>query len=250
MFTPLNWTSDLPNSYAYVEAKWTIHDAGEYSVYAYPEFIYCSQWKPMKFPWNKASVQGVPFKLIVNPNEGALSNSEGYGVCSPHDIENGRYLSTDTDSSPSQFANMFVDSQREFLWAPYKCKVPPRSIAEAIDAIPSAKHIVFIGDSTTRGPFCAGVWEHLHGTVENGVCDYKNMPKKYWEMKKGHKFTLKVFEIDEDRHEERNISFSFLWLANNFSIVVPTLLSLTDPPPTHVIFNMGTYTRFLKGLMI
>jgi hypothetical protein len=108
-----------------------------------------------------------------------------------------------------------------------------------------ANHFVFMGDSTTRGPFCAKVYMGVHGTVEGGVCDYltEEGNRRYWDgtdmkMQWGHKFTHKVFEMGDS---ERNVSFSFLWLANNLTDTVTTLLSLTNPAPTHIVFNYGLY---------
>lgn len=238
-FSELNWTYTSPDDFASVNAKWTIHDAGQYLVYAYPQFIYCGKWKEMEFPWEKATVQGTPLTISVIP--GTSATEEGYQVCSANDIDAGRYLSTNPKVSSKEFADMYAGSGRDFVWAPYKCKIPHRTITEAIDLMPPAKHFLFVGDSLTRGGFCARIWESLHGTVQGGVCDYKNSPAEYWDMKWGHKFTHKVFEKDDKRDVERNVSFSYLWVAHNFSTVVPTILTLTDPPPTHVVFNMGLY---------
>jgi hypothetical protein len=104
----------------------------------------------------------------------------------------------------------------------------------------STNHFLFIGDSTMRGPFCAKVWEMLHGTVAGSVCDYRNNSMDYWEMRWGHKFTWKTFK---DEGWNRNVSFSFLWLPREFSAIEEVLLSLKDPAPTHVVFNMGLYVR-------
>ena len=250
-FTAVNWTYSSPDALATLSAKWTIHDEGTYKVYAYPQFVYCGQWDKMDYPWQKASVQGTPFNLIVK--SGKVPADEGYGICSPQDIDNGRYMSTEKGVSPAQFTDMFsnISTSRHFAYAPYKCKIPPRTIREALPLIPDAKHFVFIGDSLTRGGFCTRIWEQLHGDVVGSVCDYKNNGENYWDMKWGHKFTNYVLgskegegevEGDGDLHSEggRNISFSFLWVAHEFSTVVPTLMSL-DPPPTHVVFNMGMY---------
>lgn len=107
--------------------------------------------------------------------------------------------------------------------------------------MPLAKHILFIGDSTTRGPFCVLVWEVLHGTVEGGPCNY-NSPN-YRDEKWHHKFTSKVIDAPEG---PRNVSFSCLWAPTFLAPVTDVLLSLTDPPPTHVVFNVGLYNVFDK----
>jgi hypothetical protein len=240
MFSQLNRTGDTPASQSTLTATWTINDPGEYKVYAYPQFVYCKQWETMDYPWEKASVEGSPFRITVLPAPSPLE--EGYGTCSGGDADNGRYLSTADGIASTEFQDMYAGQGREFVFAPYKCKVPPRTIHQALSSIPSAKHFLFIGDSMTRGGFCTRIWEQLHGSVWGSVCDYKTNSAEYWDMKWGHKFTNVL--LDEDTDHQRNVSFSFLWVAHNFSSVVPTLLSLTDPPPTHVVFNMALYDTF------
>lgn len=241
IFTPLNWTNNSSHEYATVQAKWTIRDPGEYNVYAYPQFVYCEKWKEMEWSWEKAAVQGSPFELTVQRKAPRSGEGKGYGTCISEDIDDGRYLSTNASLSSPQFAAMYEGSGRKFVWAPYKCKIPPRNINQVLDLMPTAKHFLFIGDSQTRGGFCARIWERLHGTVSGSVCDYKNSPEEYWETKWGHKFTSIILEKNEKRLEQRNVSFSYLWVAHNFSDVIPTLLSLRNPPPTHVVFNMALY---------
>jgi hypothetical protein len=188
----------------------------------------------MQFPWFKAAVEGVPFKLKVL--DSPSPEPEGWGTCSPNEIANGRFLSTNASISPREFTDMYQYTEEEFAWAPYTCKIPHRNVSEAVQAIPNAKHFLWIGDSTTRGPFCAKLWEHVHGDVIGSVCDYKSGTTPYWEMKWGHKFTYKLYEFEG---EERNISFSFLWAPDDMKTVLGPLLDLKHPTPTHVIFNMG-----------
>jgi hypothetical protein len=223
-----------PFEYANVTATWTINDPGEYLVYAYPEFSFCGMWGQMQFPWYMAAVQGVPFQMQVIAAPSA--EPEGYGTCSPDDIAHGRFLSTNGSISPKEFTDLYEHTEAQFAWAPYTCKIPHRNVSEAIKAIPTAKHFLWFGDSTSRGPFCAKVWEHVHGDVIDSVCDYKSGTTPYWEMKWGHKFTNKEYDFDG---EKRNISFTFLWTPDNMKTVLAPLLALKDPPPTHVIFNMG-----------
>ena len=162
----------------------------------------------MEYPWTSASVMGAPFRLVVKATT-VKEQQEGYGVCQTHDdIDMGRYLSTNASISSKEFAELYADTGREFVWAPYNCKVPHRTAQEAISALPMANHFVFMGDSTTRGPFCAKVYMGVHGTVEGGVCDYltEEGNKRYWDgtnmkMQWGHKFTHKVFEMGDS---ERN----------------------------------------------
>jgi len=241
-FTSLNWTVNSPHEFATVQATWTIHDPGHYNVYIYPQFVYCDIWQDMEFPWEKAAVQDTPFQLTVQPSPHATTpdTQEGYGTCTTsEEIDHGRYLSTNISSNP-RFTSMYAHSGRHFIWKPYTCNIPVRNIHEALDLIPSAKHFMFLGDSTTRGGFCTRIWQDLHGSVAGSVCDYKTDDGTvYWDLKWGHKFTSVLLEKNDNRQVERNVSFSFLWLADNFTEVGPTLLSLTEPPPSHVVFNMG-----------
>lgn len=157
-FSELNWTYTSPDDFASVNAKWTIHDAGQYLVYAYPQFIYCGKWKEMEFPWEKATVQGTPLTISVIP--GTSATEEGYQVCSANDIDAGRYLSTNPKVSSKEFADMYAGSGRDFVWAPYKCKIPHRTITEAIDLMPPAKHFLFCRRLIDeRGVLCADMGE-------------------------------------------------------------------------------------------
>jgi len=238
---PLNFTEaqrmhNSPYDYGNVTGTWTIRDPGEYMVYAYPEFSICGMWAQMEWPWFKAAVQGVPIKLKVLASTAIDVEPEGYEACSPDEVTNGRFLSTDPSISPSNFTDMYRHTGREFAWAPYTCKIPRRNVSEALKAIPLAKHFVWFGDSTTRGSFCTRVWEHVHGDVVGSVCDYKSGFESYWEMRWGHKSTHKVFEIDG---EQRNVSFSLVWTTHTLDTVLAPLLEYKGPPPTHLIFNMG-----------
>jgi hypothetical protein len=237
-----------PHSWSVVEATWTINDPGEYSVYAYPEFqymrdtqrLYCKLWKEtMTYPWHQAAVQNCPIHLSVKRKPNTYPPEEGYGICSEKDLKTARYLSTNPLDSSKRFAALYENTKRSFIWAPYTCKIPHRSIDQAIAAIPSAKHIVLIGDSTLRGPFCTRIWENLHGTVHDSVCDYKQHNQTYYEQKWGHKFTWREFQDESSQTGRRNVSFSFLWSPVWFyGRGLPELLKM-DPAPTHVVFNMG-----------
>lgn len=218
-------------------ATWTIHDPGQYKVYAYPELAKCTQWMEMRFPWSAAAVKGSPFSLLVNPKSSKImkEHDEGYDVCrNPGDIDVGRYVRTDAAMS-KEFSRLYAETKREYVWAPYKCKIPPRTVQQGVEALPEAKHFVWIGDSTSRGPFCERIWKHIHGSNKGTECDATLMTK---ESQWTSKFTSKVFGSGV---QERNISFSLVWLSNSFSDTARELLSLTNPLPTHIIFNYGLY---------
>jgi hypothetical protein len=223
-------------NFAKVTATWTIHDPGEYLIYAYPEFSYCAQWSAMEWPFFKASVQGTPAPLTVLPSRSP--REEGYGVCATLDqVIDGRYLSTNNSLAPSAFTDLYKEPQREFAWAPYSCKIPPRNnLSEFISSMPSARNVVFMGDSTVRGPFCQKVIRHVHGTIKGTVCDDWDLAghdnTKYHE----HKFTHKVFGMDNGG--TRNVSFTYLWVDQGFQFVKHQLLHM-DPRPTHIVFNVG-----------
>jgi hypothetical protein len=232
LFSHINSIPDI------VVMKWSINDPGEYAVYAYPDFSSCISEEEIK--WNAGSVEGSPLRITVQP--GSRTAEEGYEVCSSQDIGVGRYLST----TSATLSDIFANSSRTFAWAPYKCKIPPRTISQALDLIPSAKHFLFVGDSTTRGPFCVLIWEKLHGGVEGSACDYRSA-EVYRDVKWDHKFTSKVVNVPD---EPRNVSFSALWGPSSVSGVSEVLLSLTDPPPTHVVFNVGLYNLSAKDVDI
>jgi hypothetical protein len=206
-------------------------------VYAYPELAKCTQWMEMQFPWSAAAVNGSPFSLLVKPRNSKTmqEHDEGYDVCrNPGDIDVGRYVRTDAAMS-KEFSRLYAETKREYVWAPYKCKIPPRTVQQAVEALPKAKHFVWIGDSTSRGPFCERIWKNIHGTNQGTECDTTLMTK---ESQWTSKFTSKDFGSGV---QERNISFSLVWLSNSFSATAQELLSLTNPPPTHIVFNYGLY---------
>lgn len=224
MFSPVDAESET------IRATWIINDPGEYSVYVYPEFRYCL-YSETDLSWNAASVEHSPFKITVQPNSPPLI--DGYGSCfSSADVLAGRYLSTNSLTLSSIFAN----SSRAFAWAPYKCKIPPRTAAQALDLMPSAKHVVFIGDSLSRGGFCARIWGSIRGSIEGSVCDYLTNFYEYIERKWEAKHTWRVIE---NHNEARNVSVSLCWAPVDLSDIPPPSLFL--PPPTHVVFNQGMY---------
>ena len=229
MFQGINTTDSSPFSYGKASVRWTLFDEGVYTIYAYPDFDACAQWNSMKYPFQKASVEGAPFLLTVHPAQ--YPWKEGYGICSGEDVRDGRYLPV---TSP-QLASSFSNVSQNFAWAPYNCKIAPRTATQAVAELPKAQHIVFVGDSTTRGPFCRFVWGDIHGDLAGSPCEFGT--ENYWEMKWGHKFTSHVFE------DNRNVSFSFIWAPEHPESVLNQLKAL-DPLPTHLIFNVGMYTLF------
>ena len=129
----------------------------------------------------------------------------------------------------------FITCRAEtFAWAPYKCKIPPRTPEQALIAIPSAKHVLWIGDSTTRGQFCRTLWQGLWGSHKDTICDLKNHNDKH---------NSKIITNPETR-EERNVSLSYTFVGQNLPDVFPLIQSL-EPPPTHVIFNIGLYKSLI-----
>lgn len=244
-FRPTNDT--VPFTYGSVKAEWTLNDPGEYLVYAYPDFVYskqsqslhCRVWKKeMQYPWHQAAVENTPFKLTVKVNEDKKI-AEGWDDCGSGDIREGRFVSTSSTLFNRTFADLHPYTKRKFIWAPYTCKIPPRRVHQAIAQIPSAKHILVIGDSTSRGPFCTRIWEDVHGFPKDTLCDYIRHDHTYWDQDFGHKFTWKVFK-DDQTGTERNISFTFIWapMWRHVKKAVPIILDL-DPTPTHIIFTIG-----------
>jgi hypothetical protein len=241
-FEAVNWTNKFPIEGAVITAKWTIHDPGHYLLYAYPsDFGHCQRWITDAFPWFTATVQGCPFEVNVKPSDPSNSDNflEGYGTCAAEQIYHGRYLTTDSTISSPEFSAMYKDTGRSYIYAPYYCKIPHRTVPEAVRLIPSAKHFLYMGDSTTRSHFCTEIWEDLHGSVENTMCRYAE------DNLDTNKFTHAL--IGE---EPRSINFSFIWNPDWRYFEernIETILNL-NPPPTHVVFNVGLHVP-LSGLL-
>jgi hypothetical protein len=198
----------------------------------------------MDAPWHKASVQGTPIDITVTPNPNESATSEGYGVCTSDQIDDGRYLSTDQALAPPEFTAMYNDTDRSYIYAPYNCKIPHRTIIDVAKSIPSAKHFVFLGDSTMRGAFCARIWENIHGTVKDSVCDYMTDPETYLPTRWTDKTSTVELDASRGFTETRNVSISFIWnpTPEVFEVKKAVLLAM-DPPPTHVVMNMGAYVK-------
>jgi len=226
-FGELNRTNQSPFKYASLKAAYTILDPGQYRVYAYPELYYCSQWNKMEYPWHRGMVEGCPIDIRVLP--GSKKVVEGWGSCTSKTIHDGRYVAV--DSSP-ELSEMYQHTNRSYIYAPYDCKIPARSIPQALAELPSAKHILYIGDSVTRNPFCNHIWRRIHGTVMDSACDPARESYHY-----SHKFTS--ITVDDGRQ----VNFSFLWSPGweTFRTKNVEILLAMDPLPTHIVMNFGLY---------
>jgi hypothetical protein len=216
-FLPSTLATSPPYTQGIIEATWRIQDPGTYLVYAYPDFTYdfskkklhCRDWEEMEYPWHQAAVQNTPSELVVKPNKTQL-RVEGYEPCSADEISSGRYVSTNANLSNQQFAQYYsnLNFARQFIWAPYSCKIPHRTAVEAISQLPSAKHILIFGDSTLRGFFCTRIFHEVHGSTKDTTCDIADY-ETYWDQSAGN--TKSVWKVFQGEGGERNVSFSFVW---------------------------------------
>jgi hypothetical protein len=181
----------------------------------------------MQFPWQRSVVEGSPFDITVLPSR--QKTVEGWDSCTSDTIHNGRYVSVSLNPA---FAAMYKHANRTYIYAPYECKIPARSIPQALAELPSAKHILYIGDSVTRNPFCNHIWRRIHGTVNDSVCDPSRQSYHY-----SHKLTAVTLE------DGRRVNFSFLWSPGweHFKNENVEVLLKMDPLPTHVVMNFGLY---------
>lgn len=248
-----------PLTFGTIQAEYKIMDPGEYLVYAFPDFVYsqeektlyCKKWKEeMKFPWNELAVEGTPLRFSVKPNPDKVIE-EGWDECPATDINgtDGRYLSTNASIYP-RFAALFKNTKRHFIWSPFKCKIPARSVFDAVAQIPSMKNLLVIGDSTSRAYYCTRIWENIHGDPKGTLCDYITHNQTYWDQVYGHKFTWKLFKDENTGRQDRNVSFSYTWApfwGHNSRKIKPVILEL-NPPPSHVIYTLGRYV-WQKGIV-
>jgi hypothetical protein len=220
-FSALNWTYEIPHNYAYLKVNYTILDPGEYKVYVYPELYYCSQWNNLEYPWQRATVEGTPFDLLVTGSP----PDEGYDTCQTvKEIQSGRYVRISTASA--QFRQLYAKSGREYIYAPYTCKIPARTITDVLSQVPSARQVVWAGDSVTRNPFCRRIWWTVHRTVKGGPCDPE--PDSFHHQ---HKVT-------EVQIGDRTVILTYLWSPHWAGFARDDMLRM-DPKPTHIIFNFG-----------
>ena len=239
LLSQLNWTHRSPNEQAIINARFSIIDPGQYRVYAYPEFRFCSPWESWGYPYNKAVVQDTPFSVTVLPND-STPLEEGFGTCTTEQIDDGRFVSLNFSK---EITTMYNDAGRSYIYAPRDCKIPHRTVLDTIKLLPDANHIAYFGDSTIRSIFCTRVWNGLHGTVHNSSCDYISNWDWYHRNRWDYKTSYAVLGPEQGFEEPRNVTISFIWSPGweHFeSENIPTVLAL-DPPFTHIVVNMGLY---------
>ena len=245
-FLPANLPTSPPYTQGIIEATWSIQDTGMYLVYAYPDFTYvfsekklhCRDWENMAYPWYQAAVQNTPRKLVVKPNKKERPRLEGYQPCSAEEIPSRRYVSTNATLSTQPFAQLYsnLNFPRQFIWAPYTYKIPHRTAVEAISQLPSAKQILFLGDSSLRGIFCSRVFQEVYGSTKQTTCDIDDY-NTYWDQTHGNKKS--AWKMFEGEGGARNVSFSFVWCPH-WRIMKPMdVLRNLDPPITHVVYTVG-----------
>ncbi|KAL7271366.1 hypothetical protein RUND412_005889 [Rhizina undulata] len=238
-----------------VKANMTLNEPGNYNVYAWPNDPQCQQWQSEEIPppqqVYRQAVQGCPHKLqVIGISDGAGNGAvrvDTHRKCENYEeILDGRWINKNNvvpemirqysfgqfhpNQSVAEQYSLENFEQSRYIYSPYDCKIPHRSILNAIEDLPSAKHFLFIGDSVARGYVCTRIFKDLFGADNLGVCEF-HPESKVWEH--GNKQA-------EWTHPNgnRTVNVTLAFPHRDINEMWPFLDSLT-PKPDFVAFNMG-----------
>ncbi|GAO46842.1 hypothetical protein SAICODRAFT_29883 [Saitoella complicata NRRL Y-17804] len=227
-----------------VGITYAIKDPGVYEVWAWPEYEDCERFKEMKYPLSNALVQGTPYKITV---EGAAPE-EGYGVC-VEDAPEGRWVSTEhtdrshkSDAWARSYQNSHGHWRNAFIYQPYSCKRAATSPATLDDpSLSDVKHVLYIGDLTTRGPYCAHTYPMFHDGKIDGPCAYTHDYEfwKEYQMQLTRSFTCRT-----PKGKDTAWSLLFQGEPGRPAYHVQALERLLEHPlgpPSHVVVNFGLW---------
>ncbi|ORY87596.1 hypothetical protein BCR37DRAFT_1649 [Protomyces lactucae-debilis] len=144
-----------------------IAEPGTYKVYLWPHFgTICAKYFNTPDPWYERLATGSPFTLHVTGGHPVRVTSS---ACrNTDDILDGRWVHT-ADLHMSELAQLGFDPYETYIrqdraqlapyiWLPYTCHVQHRSMYSHLARL-KAKHILFLGDSVVRDPFCQFIYE-------------------------------------------------------------------------------------------
>lgn len=204
-------------------ASVTLHDAGVYQVYAWPDEAASCESKDVG-----AAVQNTPSSLHVVGGGGSgaritttTTNADMNRPCQGiEDILDGRWI------------RGVENAEQRYAYTPYKCSLPHRSLLSALPLLPDLDHILFVGDSTTRDSLCRFIYPSLFAPSALGACEY-NPTSKVWEHGNKHTFY-------HDPATGRSLEITFAFAHASIDEMFPFLDSLTTVPSV-VVFNMGLW---------
>lgn len=266
---PITWLEQI--SPRTVAGVMMLGEPGDYQVYAWPDDPRCGRWQQedILVPVYKQAVQGSPHSMHASASvkergggrggnsNGQIHKTKGLARVNPHrtcnsyeEILDGRWINYANVSSTllskysyGQFhppddiiaeygLSKELSSHARYVYSPYTCKIPHRTIVDVIDALPDLNHILFIGDSVARGFVCARVFKDLFGDDNMGVCEF-HPESKVWEH--GNKQATWIHPEDPKRSVDVTLAFTH----GDFQDIVPFLETLNENPPEVVVFNMG-----------
>ncbi|ODQ51015.1 hypothetical protein SAICODRAFT_21050 [Saitoella complicata NRRL Y-17804] len=218
-----------------VEIEVRVEDAGEYQVFAWPDYEECPKWfrTELKYGMNRAQAMnsGVYISVRGAPLE------EGLDSCSElerSEVGEGRWVATEAIAKRWQGVGWYesLDKGMEYTYQPYSCKRPHVNIKDVPRLLPSAEHIVFIGDSVMRGAFCTRVWPAFSESGKaDGPCTFINDRDLYH---------INPKHTSYKNPEGREVKLSFVF-ADDKPRGALEYLTKEGINPTHIITNLGLW---------
>ncbi|KAM0790388.1 hypothetical protein ACM66B_003270 [Microbotryomycetes sp. NB124-2] len=241
-----SWTNSSERlSPTLVRVHLTVHDPGQYWLYAWPEHEGCDAWTTLNLPYNKLAVRDSPVSLIV---EGSPSRDLAE-ICSSTDAINldGRWIRKDaiatahTRSLTSHFwwshrlsVPVSTDEHAtlyEHTFAPYNCKLAQQTLYEWVELV-KPRSLLAIGDSVLRDPFCLILHKNLRqGAKIDSQCHWSDSAEYHTSNK----------QLQHVRADGNTTDVTFHWNPQGDTDVLADFLRSLRQPPSHVYLSIALW---------
>ncbi|ORY87598.1 hypothetical protein BCR37DRAFT_1810 [Protomyces lactucae-debilis] len=243
------FTSSANASQVQKQHTFQIAEPGIYKVYLWPHFgTICAKYYDTPDPWYERLATGSPFALHVTGGHPVRVTSS---ACrNTDDILDGRWVNT-ADLHMSELAQLGLDPYETYIrqdraqlapyiWLPYTCHVQHRSMYSHLARL-KAKHILVLGDSVMRDPFCQLIYEPHVENVTGSPCDASIGHDYHWLTKQ---VTIRYGDSPEDE-----TLLSFVMATNDFGADGKAPLKDEEAriTPTHIIWNQGLWFQLARA---
>ncbi|ORY87597.1 hypothetical protein BCR37DRAFT_1889 [Protomyces lactucae-debilis] len=226
-----------------------IADPGTYKVYLWPHFgPKCSQYYNTPDPWYERLAVGSPFTLRVT---GSYPVRVVDSPCSSIEaIQDGRWVHS-ADLHMSEIDMLGFDPYAKFIrhdhvqlapyiWLPYTCHVKHRSIRSHLARL-KAKHVLIMGDSVSRDPFCRQIYEPHVKNLTGGPCDIATIDNYHGGTKQ--------LSIRYGGSPDEKTLLTFVRISDKFGADGKAPLKDEEAriTPTHVIWNQGLWFQLFNA---
>ncbi|BFZ64846.1 hypothetical protein YB2330_005999 [Saitoella coloradoensis] len=231
-----------------IQIEWMIRDPGAYEIYVWPEYEHCEHYNWMKFPLSKCMVYGTPFQIDVVGPPPIDSMTPCTGVMKKEEAD-GRWISTKhiaprylSEAWARTYFQGAAEEIPEYIWQPYTCKRSRPVMATALDdpKYSHINHVLYIGDSTTRSPYCGLIYPALHDGVTDGVCEFRGDAWGY------QSWPFRVFDYLTAANRETR--WSYIYMGGKVSSYDEAYLQMStiasEPHPvSHIVANIGLWLQ-------